>query len=73
MNKKKRCDLSITVFGSGYPNTEIVVDLQEIEKINVDDVNNCCNISTKNNINETSEIAKHKQKLMGVLYELYNK
>ena len=61
MNKKKRCDLSITVFGSGYPNTEIVVDLQEIEKINVHDVNNCCIFATKKNMNEIYEIAKNNQ------------
>ena len=72
MNKKKRCDLSITVFGSGYPNTENVFDLQEIEKINVHDGNNCCKFATKNNINETCEIAKNKQRLTGVLYKLYN-
>ena len=60
------------VFRSEYPNTEIVVDLQEIEKINVHDVNNCRNFATKKNMNEIYEIAKNNQRLTRGWYESYN-
>ena len=66
------------VFRSEYPNTEIVVDLQEIEKINVPDANNCRNFATKekhernlrNSYEPKEEIVKTNGRFIRIIQQL---